>query len=51
MSDALRSLYYRDGRGVVEIIDLNDHLHMVALATALVRRLDQAAVAGLTDYL
>ncbi|GAA5483914.1 hypothetical protein Hsar01_03151 [Haloferula sargassicola] len=33
------------------IIDLNDHLHMVALAAALVRRLDQAAVDSLTNYL
>lgn len=33
------------------IIDLNDYLHMVALAEALVRRLDEEAVAGLTSYL
>ncbi len=33
------------------IIDLNDHLHMVALATALARQLDEKAVAGLTSYL
>lgn len=33
------------------IIDLNDHLHMVALAAAMVRRLDAKAVDGLTDYL
>ena len=33
------------------IIDLNDHLHMVALATALIRRLDTATVSGLTHYL
>ena len=29
------------------IIDLNDYLHMVTLATALVRRLDAETVAGL----
>ncbi|MFC7339013.1 M42 family metallopeptidase [Haloferula chungangensis] len=33
------------------IIDLNDHLHMVALATALARRLDERTVVGLTSYL
>lgn len=33
------------------IIDLNDYLHMVALTTALVRRLDEETVKGLTDYL
>ncbi len=33
------------------IIDLNDHLHMVALATALARRLDGKTVADLTRYL
>ena len=33
------------------IIDLNDYLAMVALTTALVRRLDQATVASLTSYL
>ena len=33
------------------IIDVNDYLHMVALAEALVRRLDDSTVAGLTRYL
>ncbi|BCX46933.1 peptidase M28 [Haloferula helveola] len=33
------------------IIDLNDHLHMVQLATALARRLDEETVASLTRYL
>ena len=33
------------------VIDLNDHLHMVALASALVRRLDGAAVAEFTRFL
>jgi putative aminopeptidase FrvX len=33
------------------IIDLNDYLAMVALTTALVRRLDQAHVDALTSYL
>lgn len=33
------------------IIDLNDHLHMIALVIALVRRLDAETVAGLTSYL
>jgi putative aminopeptidase FrvX len=33
------------------IIDLNDYLHMVALALAVVRRLDQATVDGLLTYL
>lgn len=33
------------------LIDLNDHLHMVALATALARRLDGKTVADLTRYL
>ncbi len=33
------------------IIDLNDHLHMVALTTSLVRRLDGKAVGELTSYL
>ncbi len=33
------------------IIDLNDYLAMVALTTALVRRLDQATVASLTSFL
>ena len=33
------------------IIDLNDHLHLLALVIALVRRLDQETVAGLVAYL
>ena len=33
------------------IIDLNDYLHLVALTTALVRRLDEATVRGLTRFL
>ncbi len=33
------------------IIDVNDHLHMVALAAALVRRLDGGVVESLTSYL
>ena len=33
------------------IIDLNDYLHMVALAIALVRRLDEETVEGLITYL
>ena len=33
------------------IIDLNDYLQMVALVIALVRRLDEETVAGLTAYL
>jgi endoglucanase len=33
------------------IIDLNDYLHMVALAIALVRRLDDETVEGLVTYL
>ena len=33
------------------IIDLNDHLHMITLVIALVRRLDQQTVDGLTSYL
>jgi endoglucanase len=33
------------------IIDLNDYLHMVALAIALVRRLDDETVEGLVRYL
>jgi endoglucanase len=33
------------------IIDLNDHLHMLALVIALVRRLDHETVAGLSAYL
>lgn len=33
------------------IIDLNDQLHLVALTTALVRRLDEATVRGLTRFL
>lgn len=33
------------------IIDLNDHLHMVALAVALARRLDASAIGGLTRFL
>ena len=33
------------------IIDLNDYLHMVALAIALVRRLDEETVEGLVTYL
>lgn len=33
------------------VIDVNDYLHMVALAVALVRRLDQETVAGLTRFL
>jgi endoglucanase len=33
------------------IIDLNDHLHMVALATALARQLNEKSVSELTRYL
>lgn len=33
------------------IIDLNDYLHLVALTTALVRRLDDSTVKGLTRFL
>lgn len=33
------------------IIDVNDYLHMVALASAMVRRLDGDAVGSLTSYL
>lgn len=33
------------------IIDVNDYLHMVALATALARRLDESTVKGLTRFL
>lgn len=33
------------------IIDLNDYLHLVALAAALVRRLDETTVRGLTRFL
>jgi putative aminopeptidase FrvX len=33
------------------IIDLNDYLHMVSLATALARRLDETVVKGLTRFL
>ncbi len=33
------------------IIDLNDHLHLLALVVALVRRLDQETVASLVAYL
>ena len=33
------------------IIDVNDYLHMVTLAVALVRKLDGDTVAGLTTYL
>jgi endoglucanase len=33
------------------IIDLNDYLHLVALTTALVRRLDEGTVKGLTRFL
>ena len=33
------------------IIDLNDYLHLVSLATSLVRRLDDATVSGLTRFL
>ena len=33
------------------IIDVNDYLHMVALASALVRRLDEETVKGLTRFL
>jgi endoglucanase len=33
------------------IIDLNDYLHMVSLAVALTRRLDDATVKGLTRFL
>ena len=33
------------------IIDLNDHLHMITLIIALVRRLDKETVDGLTAYL
>jgi putative aminopeptidase FrvX len=33
------------------IIDINDHLAMIILVIALVRKLDQAAVSGLTTYL
>jgi endoglucanase len=33
------------------IIDINDYLHMITLVIALVRRLDEGAVEGLTAYL
>ena len=33
------------------VIDVNDYLHMVALASALVRRLDEETVKGLTRFL
>jgi endoglucanase len=33
------------------IIDLNDHLQMLALVIALVRQLDQETVDGLSAYL
>ena len=33
------------------IIDVNDYLHLVALTTALVRRLDETTVRGLTRFL
>jgi endoglucanase len=33
------------------IIDINDHLHMLSLVVALVRRLDQQTVDGLLAYL
>ncbi len=33
------------------VLDLNDHLHMLALVIALVRRLDAETVAGLSAYL
>ncbi|MCU0796422.1 MAG: M42 family metallopeptidase [Akkermansiaceae bacterium] len=33
------------------VIDVNDHLHMLALANALVRRLDAKTVAGFTRFL
>ena len=33
------------------IIDLNDYLHLVALTSALVRRLDESTVKGLTRFL
>ena len=33
------------------IIDINDHLHLIALVTALARRLDTHTVDGLTAYL
>jgi len=33
------------------IIDMNDHLHMLSLTIALVRRLDEETVAGLVRYL
>ena len=33
------------------IIDVNDYLHMVALTTALVRRLDETTVKGFTSFL
>ena len=33
------------------IIDINDHLHMLTLVIALVRKLDQATVDGLCEYL
>ena len=33
------------------IIDVNDHLAMLALVNALVRRLDAETVGGLTTYL
>jgi endoglucanase len=33
------------------IIDVNDYLHLVSLTTALVRRLDESTVRGLTRYL
>jgi len=33
------------------VIDLNDHLHLIALVVALVKRLDRETVARLTSYL
>lgn len=33
------------------VIDVNDYLHLVALTTALVRRLDESTVRGLTRFL
>ncbi|WP_193212457.1 M20/M25/M40 family metallo-hydrolase [Luteolibacter marinus] len=33
------------------VIDVNDYLHMVSLAEALVRRLDESTVRGLTSFL
>lgn len=33
------------------IVDIHDYLHLVALTTALVRRLDEGTVRGLTSYL